>query len=96
MILPFTILALGGLFVTADAWWARKRILAYCQRAGFEVCSFGFTFGWSTPFSPFRGKYILRGVLRDRNAHTELEAWFSSAGLISMTSDEPLEVRFGR
>jgi hypothetical protein len=96
MLLPLTVVIVGVLIMICDALRAKKRILVYCRGAGLEVRSLKFTFGYCGPFSPFRGKHIFRGILKEREASTEFPAWFSSAGLISMTPDEALEVKFSR
>lgn len=83
--------------MAGDALRAKKRVLDYCRDAGLEVRSLRLTFAYrGGPFSPYRGKHIFRGVLKGAGLSEEFPAWFSSAGLIPMTSDEPLEVIFSR
>jgi hypothetical protein len=97
MILPLIMVLVGVFLMIGDALFAKKRVLDYCRNAGLEVKSLQFTFARRHgPFSPYRGKHIFRGVLKGAGLAEEFPAWFSSAGLIPATSDEPLEVIFSR
>jgi hypothetical protein len=96
MLLPLFIIIVGALIVVGDTWWAKKRILVYCRGARLDVLSLRPSLGYRGPFSPFRGKHIFRGVLKEHDGSAEFPAWFSSAGLMSVTPDEPLEVKFSR
>ena len=96
MTVPLLLIVVGVVLMIADALWARKRISAYCNRAGLEIRSLRLVFGFRSPFSPFRGKLIFCGTLKERDGTTELHAWFSSAGMISPGPGEPLEVKFSQ
>ena len=84
------------LWAVVDAECARRRVLRYCRTARMDVLSLRFYFGWKSPFTPFRGRYTFRAVLQNDAAAAAFNAWFSAAGLVMMTSDDPLEVRFTR
>jgi len=85
------------LLMVGDTMRARRRVLDYCERAGLKVRRLQMSFSHNSgPFSPYRGKHIFRGTLERDGIPEEFPAWFSSAGLVSITSDEPLEVIFSR
>lgn len=96
MSLPWIFITFGVLLMVSDTLRARKRILDYCRSTGLGIRSLNLTFGYSGPFSPFRGKYIFRGVLKKNEGGAMFHAWFSSAGMFSVTADDPLEVKFSR